>query len=277
MHRLVVFYDHIRSLAEQEGISLQAACEKARAMGYSAVNMNLASLADAQSPLPVLKDSGLEINSAFFFASFGDKTQQEDRQEALSILARAREAQIPCLLAIPGFLRGQEEMQRGSAAYLEKREKMASALSFLVREAEKAGICVLMEDFDGIEAPLCFADELEWFLQHVPGLGCAFDTGNFLYGNEDALALLPRFIAGVRDVHLKDRGLVPNDSAKQLSVNGTALYTVPVGSGVIPIESIVKELLARGYSGSFAAEMYGSAHMLPDMERSALYLKELLA
>ena len=62
-----------------------------------------------------------------------------------------------------------------------------------------------MEEFDNLTAPYSRADELMWFMRHVPGLRCGFDTGNFLYNEEDAVKSLSLFRPYIASVHCKDR------------------------------------------------------------------------
>ena len=145
-------------------------------------------------------------------------------------------------------------------------------------EADRAaaqGVTVVMEDFDGDSAPFSTAAELLWFMQNVPGLRCGFDTGNFLYSEEDAAAVLPDFLPYISAVHCKDRGWAKNAGEPKITVGGRAMYPVAVGDGDLDMAGMVRTILDAGYTGVFAAEHFGSADQLRDMERSAQYLKNL--
>lgn len=89
-----------------------------------------------------------------------------------------------------------------------------------------------MEDFDGDNAPFSTAAELLWFMENVPGLRCGFDTGNFLYSEEDAAAVLPDFLPYIAAVHCKDRGWAKNAGDPKITVGGRAMYPVAVGDGI---------------------------------------------
>ena len=273
MNDLAIFYDHLTEAALQEGCELFGMLRRARDTGYDSVNIMLSTLDSGEEAMKLLGRSGLGVNSVCCFTSFGERPAEEEKKEALRVLSVVEGTGCCKLMSIPGFLKTEEEKRRGSAAYLEKRERMAEILCFLTKEAAKRGVTVLMEDFDGDQAPFCTGEELLWFLDRVEGLKCAFDTGNFMYADQEAAALLPAFLPKVADVHLKDRGLEENGSEVKVSIGGRKLYAVPVGSGVIPIREMMETLLRAGYTGAFAAEHYGSSRQAEDMVLSARFIK----
>ncbi len=77
---------------------------------------------------------------------------------------------------------------------------------------------MVLEDFD--DAPAYYKDAagLEFFLAHVDGLKCAFDTGNFLYSEEDSLEVLPKFLGQIGHVHCKDRTFEVKKRVKHLKL-----------------------------------------------------------
>lgn len=125
-------------------------------------------------------------------------------------------------------------------------------------------------------APYSRADELMWFMRHVPGLRCGFDTGNFLYNEEDAVKSFSLFRPYIASVHCKDRAFTENAGSPCVTVANRKLYPVAVGDGNLPIEKMMRVLLDSGYTGSFAAEHFGSIEQLKCMERSAAFLKRVL-
>ena len=167
-------------------------------------------------------------------------------------------------------------MVRGSATYETRRLRMAASLTELTAEAEKHGITVVMEEFDNLTAPYSRADELMWFMRHVPGLRCGFDTGNFLYNEEDAVKNFFLFRPYIASVHCKDRAFTENTGSPCVTVANRKLYPVAVGDGNLPIEKMMRVLLDSGYTGSFVAEHFGSIEQLKCMERSAAFLKRVL-
>ena len=136
--------------------------------------------------------------------------------------------------------------------------------------AKEKDIMVVLEDFDDKIAPFATAKQLTYFYENIPELYCAFDTGNFLYSEEDALEVLPLFIDNIGHVHCKDRSFdVKEGEIPKATVKGRNMYSAPVGNGVIPMKEIVNRILAKGYHDYFAIEHFGSLNQLKDMELSA--------
>ena len=87
--------------------------------------------------------------------------------------------------------------------------------------------------------------------------------------------VLPDFLPYISAVHCKDRGWAKNAGEPKITVGGRAMYPVAVGDGDLDMAGMVRTILDAGYTGVFAAEHFGSADQLRDMERSAQYLKNL--
>ena len=269
---LSVFFDHLTEAAEQEGLSPEEMCAYAKRLGYDGVHMNFASVTEEN--LALLKDAGLKVCSIFSFEDLSGGDTEENRARAREVIGRCRRAGCRMLMLLPGFL--NEKTERGSAGYERLRQNMAAALRAAVPLAEKEGVTLLLEDFDGDRAPFCYSEELMWFLREVPGLRCAFDTGNFAYADEDSGELLERFLPYISDVHCKDRAFSPASGSPMLSVGGRALYPCAVGDGDLPVAGIVRRLLECGYTGCFAAEHYGSARQKEDIARSYAALRGMM-
>lgn len=278
MERAAVFHEHILEAASQQGIGVIDACLKARQMGYTGVNVDMNRLkGDFEGTMAPLREAGLLVHSVYAFTDFGlsDDSFEADCRAAREAVNLVKKTGTKNMLTVAAFLR-PEEMDRKSEAYRIRRERVKKAVAFMAQEAKENGIQLSMEDFDGKQALFCFGEELFDFVSTVPDLTCAFDTGNFAYAGEDAWALLPKFLPYITDVHLKDRGLEENDGTPCIAIDGTYLYPVPVGGGVIPIRRIMETLLQNGYTGGFAAEHFGSAHQLRDMQQSADFIRSVL-
>jgi sugar phosphate isomerase/epimerase len=160
----------------------------------------------------------------------------------------------------------------------EDRNKLQNLMKVAVRQicdyANGKNITVFMEDFDDIIAPFASMHELLAFMQDVPGLSCAFDTGNFLYCEEDVEEALKLLLPYIKHVHLKDRSLeVKAGESPKLTVKGRKLYSAAVGTGCIPMDKICHKLLENGYDKTFAVEHFGSQNQLEDMIKSAEWVK----
>ena len=140
---------------------------------------------------------------------------------------------------------------------------------------KKNDIMMVLEDFDDKAAPYSTAKGLLYFLDHVDHLKCAFDTGNFLYSEENSYEVLPSFLNVIGHVHCKDRtfsykeGEIPKKTIK-----GREMYSCAVGNGVIEMKKIVHLILQSGYDDYFAIEHFGSLCQLSDIKTSAEMLNK---
>ncbi len=278
MNRLSIFYEHIAEAAEQSGLPLEEVCRRVKAFGYDLVEMDAARLLREEALiLPLLKKSGLAVNCIYNFFSFGEKEDhlEDDRAQAEKVIDLAVRANCSRILVVAGFLK-EDELDRKSEGYTLHRARMAEGVCLITKLAAEKGITVLMEDFDGNSAPFSTTDELLWFMEHVPGLRCGFDTGNFLYSEEDALEALPKLLPYIGGVHCKDRSFKQNDGNTKLTVKGRTMYPVAVGEGDLDIEAMLQEILAFGYTGTITAEHFDTKHQLRDMERSAEFMRSVV-
>lgn len=134
---------------------------------------------------------------------------------------------------------------------------------------------VVLEDFDDKTAHFSTAEGLKYFMEQVPELYCTFDTGNFLYSEEDSLEVLPMFLDRIGHVHCKDRSFseVKGEEFKA-TIAGRNMFSSPVGSGMIKMKEIVEEIKRSGYDDYFAIEHFGSLNQIGFMEKSAEWLRQ---
>ena len=275
--KLTVFYDHIREAAEQTGKSMDEVCALVKGYGISGVELDLADYREkGRQIMPLLGRAGLKVSSMYGFFDFGHEKQERAEQQAEEYLAAAKEAGASFVMVVPGFLR-EEELDPDSERYQRCVTAMKKAVGYLCRRAEPLGLQVAMEDFDGKEAPFATTGQLLSFLEDIPGLGCAFDTGNFLYSGEDALEAYWKCKPYISYLHCKDRTFEPRvGETPKTAVDGRAMYSVPVGGGCIPMKEILTDLFADGYEGALAIEHFGSLDQLGFMQRSAEWLTGLI-
>lgn len=278
MNRLSVFYEHITDAVNQTGLSLGEVCAKVKSFGFDAVEMDAQRLLkEWDIIMPVLQANEIGVNCIYNFFNFGltEDSLAADCAEAQKIVELCVRANCDKILAVGGFLKGDEIVRR-SPAYETRRVRMAKALQQLVELAAEKNIVVVMENFDSLTAPFSMAEELLWFMENVKGMRCGFDMGNFQYCEQDAVTVLQDFLPYISAVHCKDRGWTDNGSEAKETVSGRTMYSVAVGDGDLDIAGMVKTILDTGYTGVLAAEHFGSKDQLGDMERSAKYLRSLL-
>lgn len=266
--KLSVFYDHIREAAQQTGRSMEEIAGEIHSFGITCVEvMEVQLLEDREKVQKVLESAGLSINCICCYGDFGN---HPDSARAYAMIDLAKECGSPKVLVIPGFL--QEGDCREQAL-----QNMKTILQKMCAYGKQQGVVVGMEDYDDLSAPFSTCEELQWFMKEVPGMSCIFDTGNFLYSEEDvqkAFQLLEPWI--LHGIHCKDRTWEkhPGEEPKA-TIKGREMYPCAVGSGCLPIKEILIQLWKKGFSGSLTIEHFGASDQLACIRESARWLLDL--
>ena len=245
--RLAIFSSHVEQIARQENLSLAAAAQKVKALGYSGVS-EMEGLSPASAD--TLRKAGLATACVIGFTNF---ERHYDERQCANLIARARAADCRQIMLVPGFY-------PDTTNHAETLRTIVARTNRFAAEASRHGIETIIEDFDNETSPTCGIGRLTEFLSAAPSVGFTYDTGNFSgTGGKptDGMALLGR----LRHLHLKDRPAA--DSAK----------TVAVGAGIVPMSQIITAVRDVGYDGWFTVELFGVTNMLRCAEASAAFLK----
>ena len=258
---LSVFHHHVRELAKARGIPFAAALAETKAMGYGGLVTEVSLLADGDAPKRILDEIGLRVASVFDWIDFvhDDPAACARRTEAL--LAAAKDFGAASVLVLPGLFREGDDEASGL-------DRICAGLSEACRLAAPLGIAATIENFGLPGAPNGTAAGCAAILDRVPGLGFAFDTGNFACYGEDPHDAWPRLRDRVAFVHLKDRRRGPD------GLDTTA--EVPIGDGALDLGRLVRRMRADGYAGGFVAEHFGHPDQGAAMRRSAAFCHGLL-
>ena len=236
--QISIFCDHIWTVAHQEGISFREAATKIREIGYEGADVRVLQNPDE---LRILDSLGFQHACAIAEIDYGAGEQPEMEAAALAFLETYG---YDRLLLVTGL------MPEGSTA--EERDAARQRAAAFAKRVTDKGFCIMIEDYDNPRS-LCYnMAGLDSLFTLAPSLDHVFDTGNYLFAGDDALVAYDRFRDRIAHVHLKDR-VAPDD-----------MHCVPAGSGCIPIETIVRNLIASGYDGWLTVEQYGSRQMLAD-------------
>lgn len=268
--KISVFYEHILEAAEQEQISVSEVFKKASSYGIKGIEIENKRLwEDGEQIQKYLKEAHMEISCIYGFYDFSHGQKVEDGKKMVDL---AKEYHSHKIMIIPGFLKRPERI---FVLRCQKINAMISALNEISNYAQKNDIMMVLEDFDDKAAPYSTAKGLLYFLDHVDYLKCAFDTGNFLYSEENSYEVLPSFLNVIGHVHCKDRtfsykeGEIPKKTIK-----GREMYSCAVGNGVIEMKKIVHLILQSGYDDYFAIEHFGSLCQLSDIKTSVEMLNK---
>lgn len=280
---LSVFYNHITEAVSQTGLSMKEILLQVKQAGIDGIEINFDELMGRKEILQELKDAGLVISSIWQFYDF-DKNSDSSKVE--SQVLTAEKLGVNKILVVPGFYDETEKMNFMDCSTKEKAfEKMnvssttqniVKMLNKTVAFAKDHSITVTLEDFDSDNSPCSRMFQLEYLMENVPGLRFTMDTGNFAFNNEDALKAFEVLEPYISHVHCKDRGI---ESHKPQLENNKGMAAVAVGKGYMPIEKIVRKMVAKGYledkENFLAIEHFGAEDQLGCMKESAAYLKEI--
>ena len=186
---------------------------------------------------------------------FYEKTVKELQEQAKPILDFAKDLGAEILMVIPGQYDEKEKQILKQMTREQRMEKAVSGYRTIVELAKEYGIQVGFENTPHDMKPLASAEDCEYLLEQVPGLGLIFDTGNFKVADTscDELEIYERLKKYIVRVHLKDVVVGPFESGERC-VDGNMIRCVPFGSGVIPIKELIHRMQKDGYEGALAVE-----------------------
>ena len=266
--KIAVFYENIYDGVRAAGAELEKTLADFRAEGMELLYLSPESwVRDRETLAPMLKKLDIGIEGMHGWCDFPGDPETLRYREMIDL---AVEAGAGNLLIVPGMLHTDDT---------------AGAVDAIVQGMRKAvlygrekGLPVLMEDFDGLLSPYNSIFGLRYFMEAVDGLGCAFDTGNFVIFHEDELKAFDLFADRIVTVHLKDRSpgpAHPNGYAN-LCADQKPAWACAIGSGSIRIGEILKRLQRRNYAGNVIVELYGDdpRYTLEDVFRSLRWLRQ---
>ncbi len=268
--KIAVFYENIYDAVQADGLKMYETLARLSEAGMELLYLTPDSWKRDRNVISgAMEKLGLEIEGMFGFCDFPGNP---DPQRCREMIDLAAEAGAGNFLIIPG-LYSTGNTQRDL-------DHMVQGARYAVEYGREKNLPVLMEDYDGISAPYNSIAGLQYFMQSVEGLGCAFDTGNFAIFHEDELEAFDLFADKIRTVHLKDRTRERRHDGDTpfCCADGKPVYACRIGSGYIRIAEILRRLKNRGYSGNVIAELYACdpEYILEDAVQSNAWIKEQL-
>ena len=226
-----VFAQYVRGVADQRGVSLKAAAERLHELGVRGFDAAYDDPALGELAGTCLRPVNLYGWMNFLGDDFG-------RAKAEAFVATAERHGVPRIMAIPDSFSkdGDEETEF---------RRIVEGMRWLVAFAKAHGITVMIEDFGGDPTNPCNQMRyMKRFLDEIPDLRLALDSGNFYYArrDEDILELMRYAGDRIEHVHLKDQ--LPDDHRT---------YAV-LGLGGVPNAEIVRHVASKGYCGWYTLE-----------------------
>lgn len=225
-----VFAKFVRKTAKERGVSLSAAADLLYDLGVRGFDAG-----PDEPDLPELAATRLKpINFYCFPKMFGPDNGKADCLHALDVAQRYN---VPRIMVVPTHFTPGGDQEREFGLLL-------SGMRLFVAEAKKRGITITVEDFGGTSNAGSYMKYLKRFLDEIPDLKFALDSGNLYYAGrgEDILEMMEYAKDRIAHVHLKD----------QTAEDGRRYATL--GLGAVPNEKIVKAMAAARYDGWYTLE-----------------------
>lgn len=257
--RIAAFYEDLARCGD-----LSTTLDEAIGYGLEAVYISGNSLL-AHPELPTLfEEKGLPIEGIHQHFDFAHASNGLGYRTCVHLAAECR---ANSLLVVPGLILPEDDPVYAFG-------EMVLSVRKIYEYAKINYITVCIEPFDHLDSPTHNAAGLKRFLDNIPGLACAFDTGNFVCDNENPLAVWPQFVDKICLLHLKDRYRRSTDGKGTLCSDGLYSPTAPVGSGVIPIKWIIAR--AKHLHVNAVIELCGCDDMMPALKSSLAYVRSCL-
>jgi sugar phosphate isomerase/epimerase len=231
--QISVFAKFVRNVAKERSVTLSEAADMLYDLGVRGFDAG-----PDEKDLGELCATKLKpINFYYFPDWFPERKGSASKTTPAECLAMAKRYGVERIMVVPpNFTSGKDNPAEFEETVVRMRE--------FVRDAKKQGITVTVEDFGGTGNPCSYAKYLKRFLDEIPDLKFALDSGNLYYAGrgEDICEFLDYARGRIAHVHLKD----------QLPTNNRAYATL--GTGAVPNERIVRTVDASGYSGWYTLE-----------------------
>jgi sugar phosphate isomerase/epimerase len=279
------FFHHIKMASAERGESLDKSLEWLRGLGYEAAELD----ADDREGAELLSDHGIAVSSIYRQYIWRDGMDEARMKEHIDL---AHKLGTDRIMPIPGLFsedawkqlngkplgaKGSLDVKKIDGTLGEELRRMVDGMSRLSELARENGLTVVMEDYDDAMSPIATIEGMKIFLDAIPDLKVAFDTGNFAFSGDDVLEAGKEFFARTAHVHMKDRLWSRTGSGDPKEcVDGTLLWPCAVCDGDIPMDEILRGLKAVGYDGYLMAEFFGAESYAELIEKSAKNLKARL-
>ena len=228
--RISVFAHFVRSIAAQRKVSLAEAADMLYGLGVRGFDIG-----PGDKDLPELAKTKLKPINFYVFPKM--LAADNGAADCRACLDQAERYGVPRVMVVPShFTEGGDK----EAEFL----KDLSGMRLFVAEAKKRGITITVEDFGGRMNPGSYAKYLKRFLNEIPDLKFALDSGNLYYADrgEDILEMMAYARGRIGHVHLKDQTRECHQQYASLGLGG------------VPNETIVKTMNAAGYDGWYTLE-----------------------
>ena len=256
---LGTFFHHIRQASAERNESFDNTLDWVREIGYKGAELDADDLDGSER----LKLHDIAASSIYRQYRWNEGIDEERMKDHIRIAQNLGAYKI---MAIPGLFSEQGDRD-------EELKRMIEGMSRLSDLARENGLTLTIEDYDDALSPIATIKGMKSFLDVIPDLKVAFDTGNFVFSGDDVIEAKNEFFSRTIHVHLKDRlwSTTGKGDPKEC-VDGRLLWPCAVGEGDIPMDEIIDDLKNIEYDGYVMAEFFGISSYSYAIEKSADYL-----
>ncbi len=263
------YYAHLLSASEQTGRSVFDVAKECFKQGITGVDVIYSDINDESiENIRKMKEYGFTVCSMPVQTDFVHVPSEKAADE---FIEWAKKLGATVIMSIPGVAEEGEDKEA-------LRQKSLPAIKYMASKAAEYGIKVGVEDYDDYRSAVAGIEGIEWYLKALPELHCIFDTGNFIYMGDDTLEAYNKFKDKILyQIHCNDKILTnPQNAFPRKRATGVEDYPAAVGTGIIPIEEILKDLISNGFDGIITIENFGSKAALQDLITSAQNIQKII-
>ncbi len=261
MNKISVFLEHLYEISDD----IDKAIKLAKNIGITALECDYNRLNGNEGLKECFLSNDISVSCIYRFFDFLHDDEDICKSEIEKTVTLATHYNAKKILAVPGFYRDSDDKSA-------MNKRVASMLNYMSDIAEQEGVTIVLEDFDDEKSPCFNSKGLLYFMENCPKVKLAFDTGNFIVANEDAIKLFDKLEQYVVHIHCKDRAFIPNNTREEqeekLTCVGKKLYPSPSCYGEIGLREIISKAKTSGYKGVYAIEHFGASNQLDYMEKS---------
>jgi len=214
--------------------------------------------------LDMVEENGLTLTSVCAHANLLDP-MSPDRYGTAQIIKAIKLAHF---LKVPQVITTEGDPKTAFGHNLSDDQRLFSIREKLhepIRWAEQLGIELLLEPHGILTDTVEGMGRILDALGHEETIGINLDTGNSWLGGGDPLEFVKTFGSRIKHVHWKD---MPAEwIPKRGTMFGCGMGLIPLGDGVVGIESIVKALMDSGFDGPTTLEIAGEDAVKLSAER----------
>lgn len=228
--KISVFAKFVLQTAKERNLTIAEAADRLYELGIRGFDIG-----PRDKELDALCATKLKpINFYFFPNMFAEDNGAADRDFAI---AQAVKYGVPRIMVVPPNFTKNGDQEKEFARILE-------SMKSFVAEAKKHNITITVEDFGGTSNCCSYSKYLKRFLDEIPDIRFALDTGNLYYASRgESIVDMMNYAKGrIGHVHIKDQ--TKEDSRKYATL----------ALGAVPNEKVIKTVHASGYDGWYTLE-----------------------